>query len=571
MRPDLVTIPLPVISGSATVPSTADLLINGRQIFSQQIEAGPFEIPQVPMMSGAGNISLALTDALGRQVITTLPFYSSAALLAPGLQVFSAEAGAIRRNWGLLSNDYRTLAGTASYRRGLTPWLTVEAAAEATSGVAMLGDGVVVNVRNLLVLEMAYAASGGSERPGQKVSVGVQRAGNRLSVGASVAVSDAAFRDVAAVNGDPSPRLQLSMNANLALGQGGSIGIAFTEVDRDAPPNPVRLYLPPGRTPPEDTFLVNSAVYFRPSQHARAASLSYVAEAGGVSFFASGFHDFANKGSTGVLLGITIPINGRSSASASLGTSGRGAESQVQAQQAAVVPGDWGYQVYGDGANPARGFAQVQYQSPYALLSAGVDRTGGTPSVRLGGTGSVSLVDGALFASNAISDSFAVVDTGGLANVRVLQENRNVGVTDSAGRLLLTDLRSFGVNHLAIDPLDVAPDTTIPVTTRDVRPQDRSGIVVRFPVKVSHAALLRLADETGAPLPVGSTATLQATATTVPIGYDGEAYVPDLDQHNVLLVERPDGRRCRVAFDYRPVAGDIPRISPSPCRIRTSP
>jgi hypothetical protein len=47
------------------------------------------------------------------------------------------------------------------------------------------------------------------------------------------------------------------------------------------------------------------------------------------------------------------------------------------------------------------------------------------------------------------------------------------------------------------------------------------GVVVRFPVKISHGALLRLVDEAGAPLSVGSTATLRATDVTVPVGYDG--------------------------------------------------
>lgn len=100
LRPDLITFPLPSVSGSAAVPSTVDVLVNGTRLFSREIEAGPFTIPQLPVITGAGTISTTLTNALGRQVVTTLPFYATSLLLAPGLQSFSVQAGALRQNFG---------------------------------------------------------------------------------------------------------------------------------------------------------------------------------------------------------------------------------------------------------------------------------------------------------------------------------------------------------------------------------------------------------------------------------------------------------------------------------------
>ena len=92
-----------------------------------------------------------------------------------------------------------------------------------------------------------------------------------------------------------------------------------------------------------------------------------------------------------------------------------------------------------------------------------------------------------------------------------------------------------------------------------------TGVVVKFPIKLSHGALLRLVGESGEPIPLGSVARLLATGVAVPVGYDGEAYVEDLSSHNELAVERPDGRRCRVVFEYRPVQGDLPLIGPLRC------
>ena len=141
MRPDLITFPVPSVSGSAAVPSTVDVLVNGTTVRSGSVAPGPFEVPQVPVISGAGTVTTTVTDALGRQVTTELPFYASPTLLAPSLQTYSAEIGLVRRDWGTESNDYGDLAGAITYRRGLSTHLTVEGHAEYTDGLLMGGVG----------------------------------------------------------------------------------------------------------------------------------------------------------------------------------------------------------------------------------------------------------------------------------------------------------------------------------------------------------------------------------------------------------------------------------------------
>lgn len=78
--------------------------------------------------------------------------------------------------------------------------------------------------------------------------------------------------------------------------------------------------------------------------------------------------------------------------------------------------------------------------------------------------------------------------------------------------------------------------------------------------------MLKLVDAAGVAIPIGSTATLQASGAVMPVGYDGDAYVQDLGPHNDVTIERPDGRRCRVAFAYRPLPGDILLIGPMRCQ-----
>lgn len=117
-RPDLITFPLPTINSSVAVPSTVSVLADGNLVVTSQIDAGPFEIPQVPVVSGGGTITMTVTNALGQTESVTQPFYATSTLLAPGLKTYSVQAGLVRRNWGSVSNDYGKFAGSATYRRG---------------------------------------------------------------------------------------------------------------------------------------------------------------------------------------------------------------------------------------------------------------------------------------------------------------------------------------------------------------------------------------------------------------------------------------------------------------------
>jgi outer membrane usher protein len=421
--------------------------------------------------------------------------------------------------------------------------VTIEGSAEATPGMVMAGGGAVVNVGNLAALNAAVAGSTGSGGTGTQLSAGVQRVGRVFSLGASAILADRNFRDVAAMNGDPVPRQQINANGGLSLRTLGSVGIAYAGLDGDIPANPVELPI---------TSI----------QHAHILSASYSVQVHHMSIYATEFRDLANPSSGGLQVGLTIPFGRNSSVSVSGASDGSG---QVQVEKPAARIGDWGYQAYISAGDTQHEFIQGQYKSHLGLITAGVDVNGGETTLRLESQGALSLVDGGLFPSNTIYDSFAIVDTGPMAHVHVLQENCDVGSTNSAGRLLVPDMRSFDLNHITIEPTDIPPDATINDATREVRPQDRSGVVIRFPVKISHGALLQLVDEAGVSVPVGSTAKLRATGAIVPVGYDGDTYILDLEPKNEVEVELPDGRRCSVAFNYQPVSGEIPSIGPLRC------
>jgi len=561
-RPDLITFPLPTISSSVTTPSTIDVLVNGSRLMSKTIAAGPFEIPQLPVVTGAGTISMAVTNALGQQVITNMAFYASSELLAPEFQTFAIELGAVRRHWGEVSNDYGALAARASWRRGLSPRLTLELAGEATERAILAGSGIVLNVADFAIVNTAVSASTGGGHHGVQVRLGVQRLSPVLSFSASATLASRGYRDIAAANGEPVPSRQINGSIGLSLGHLGSIGLAYAQIDRhatngeDAPPFP---------RPIAATRQPADLIRTPPAQRTQIVTASYSVQLGPLMLYATGFHSVSSEKNSGVAVGLSIPLGRTASANAGAGTGPGGAYAQLQASRSATDIDDFGYQLFASTGAGTRAFAQIDYKAPWALVSGGVDHAGNQTNARLEARGALSFIDDAVFASNTIYDSFAIVDTDGLAGVSVLHENRLVGQTNAEGRFLVTDLQAFTINHLAIEPLDVPIDVTLDHDVRDVRPQDRTGVIVRFPTSVSRAALLRLVDGGGVAIPAGSTATLRGTGTVAPVGYDGETYLLDLEPTNIVDIVQPDGTGCSAGFDYVRVPGQIPVIGPLTC------
>ncbi|ONG46851.1 hypothetical protein BKE38_24865 [Pseudoroseomonas deserti] len=553
LRPDLVTFPVPVVTGSAAVPSTVDVLVNGVQQLSTTTGSGPFVVRQLPVITGAGEVAVRVRDALGRETTSTLPFYASSALLAPGLLTYSAELGWVRRDYGLVSDSYGPPVGIISGRYGLTSALTIEGHAEGGAELMMGGAGLVLGVGAIGSVSLSGAASqaraeDGGTLDGWQLGAGFERTTLGLSFGGSVTWASPGFADVAALDGADYPRRILRASASLPV-LGGALSFAYAEVKRDAGLRRRLRDRPALATLPDASIVTVS--YTR--------SLSER-----TSFYATGFTDLTGNSGEGFLFGLSFALGDRTTGAASASLDQGRSYGALQAQQAAVANGDLGWRAYASEGGIPRYLGELEYRGAAGRVLGGVDRLGGDTALRAEARGAISTVGGGVYLSNPVQNAFAVVETG-QAGIGVVQENRPVGATNARGRLLVPDLRAYEGNRLGIAPEDVPADAAVGDTTRMVTPRERAGVVVRFPVTRSAAARLRLVDAAGKPLPLGSIATPEGGAP-LPVGYDGEVFVTALQPRNRLTVALPEGGGCRVAFDFTPTPGELPLIGPLPCR-----
>jgi outer membrane usher protein len=174
VRPDLVTYPLPQFAGEAAVPSSVDLFINGYKSDSALLQPGPYTLTNVPFINGAGEAVVVTTDALGRQVSTTVPFYVTSTLLQKGLTDFSVAAGSLRREYTLKDFAYGPGVASGTFRYGYSDNLTLESHAEASSDLTLGGLGGNLRLGNFGVLNTAVSQSQFEGRGGQQMSLGYQ-------------------------------------------------------------------------------------------------------------------------------------------------------------------------------------------------------------------------------------------------------------------------------------------------------------------------------------------------------------------------------------------------------------
>ena len=137
---------------------------------------------------------------------------------------------------------------------------------------------------------------------------------------------------------------------------------------------------------------------------------------------------------------------------------------------------------------------------------------------------------------------------------------------DLFGFLTTNPNAEVGAIHPKAMPVILTAAEQIERSTLVVLPQDRSGVIVHFPVHSFQGALVRLTDEAGKPLPPGSRVTVEgATARPQEIGFGGEAFLTGLQAHNRVIAIQPDGQACHAKFDLHPKRHWLPKIGPIPC------
>lgn len=537
VRPDLVTYPLPAFSGQAAVPSTVDLFINGYRSSQANVQPGPWSLTNVPFVNGAGDAVITTTDAVGRRITTTLPFYVSSSLLKSGLSDYAFSAGAIRQNYGIKNFDYGAAAASGSYRYGMTDWLTLESHAEGSDSLAMGGVGGLLRVGSWGVVNGAVAQSQLDGQTGTQYSWGYQYNNRWFNLATQQTQRSRDFGNLALVgsragtdagNSYALSRRSAQYSASVSLNRFGSVGAAYIDITG-------------GR-----------------GDRTRLWNLSWSKNLwDNSSLYVSASRDQQEKSWTGAI-SLVIPFGEQGSAAISTERDQLGRDNQ-RLYVSRAMPSDggiawdasWANQS-GDSGDYRQG--SLRYRNNQIDTSVGFYGDDDNTTQWADLSGALVLMDSSLFIANEINDAFVLVKTN-YPDVTVRYENQSMGRTNQQGYLLVPSISSYYPAKYDIDTLDLPADMTTPRVEQRFAVKRQSGYLLNFPVEKLRSASVILHDAQGKPLPVSSLVQRPNHATEY-VGWDGIVWMEDLTASNPIQVVTPDGRRCDTEL---PIAGGQPQ------------
>jgi len=560
LQPGFVSVPQATLGGSAALPSAVDILVNGQQRMSQAVQPGAFEVTNVPLVSGAGEVNLVVRDLLGRETVVRQNYYSSPRILADGVSDYLFEAGRLRMGYGASTDDYGDLFGAATWRQGLGriaglgTALTVEGRAEWMRDRQAAGVEVAGLIGTWGVARAALAGSrstaGTVQQGGTHWSVGLERNGAGGGLQMLLEGFGRGFTQFAAVAGEAQPRQRMLLGAWAPLWGNASGAATWT---RQTSWNAA------------DVGVLGLTLNFSVFKN--------------MSLALSLGRQYGNQPGWRAGLALAMPLAGADGSSSHLSTSvdraGDGSLSATaNASQAAPAGPGLGWYLRASDRRSTALAGGVNYNTALAELSAEAEAgRDGHADLRLGARGSLGWAGGLAFASRPLGQgAFAVVQVGDQAGVPVLRSHQVVAYTNDRGLALVPGLLPYETNLIGIDTAELPLDADVRAMQLKLTPYARSAVVADFGLRRRRSALVELVLADGSPVPAGARVTLprqgaEIGAAPFLVARRGEVYLEGLQSDNDIEA-RWDGRRCvaRVQLDAAQ-QGTVPRIGPLACTV----
>ena len=534
-QPSFIATPLPALAGQASQPSTVDVYVDNVKRLSQPIAPGPFAIGNIPVISGQGEIRMVVTDVLGRQQVISESYIRASNLLRAGVSDFTYEAGTLRQNYGMKSNEYRSFFADATYRRGITNTFTVESRAETQIGTETAGLGVVYALLNVGVFTGGMAASMDAGRAGELLYTGYSRAQRSFGFATQMQMASEDFRQVGLDDGQKAPKLLFQAQVSKAVGSLGSVAAGYLRRD--------------GRTETNVQALTASV-----NMRMRRASLTV-----------GGTYSLLSPRPYGLTVSLVMPLGERTIAMASGDSSPTARDASVEVSRSIPLGPGYGYRVRTTDMDDQKQEAAFYYQNNSGFYGVEAAQQNGGTSVRLLERGSVVLLHRHLLISRWLNDSFGVVEVPNAKGVPVYVNNQVLAKTDRRGLALLPWLVAYSRNSVHLDDATLPSDVTVDLEERMVVPMARSAVFLRYQPASVGGAMLVLMTTGGQPVPRGATVTVNGNPAAYEVELRGEVFVIDIDYPAVVHAAW-EGGKCEVRIVKPPADTPVPRIGPLTCK-----
>lgn len=470
--------------------STVDVLINGQRFDTFQLDAGTYDLSNLPIQQGANDIQLLVRDSFGQQQIIDYNFFFEALPLPEGEEEYSLAIGVLSDTFGFQPDYTNELAATGFYRKALSQNLILGGAFQLSEDVQVLG-GTISAVPQFLpgVFDLEVAASHSNVGEGLAI-----RAGYRLQTGDGLDGSSQFAVNVDYESGGfatidnilPLGFDLLSVSASYSRSFGTD---TFVTVGGN--------YLSSGGATSED-YNVFAEVNYRLNERMR---LTAGVEYGSKRDFREAF---------GVRVGITMALGGRARATADY-------RSRLDNLRASISRGstndigsfgfDVGFSKFGDST---QGDLQLDYVSNRFNARADVSTSGNSfgglfddQRVRVQVGTSIAVADGTFGIGRPINDSFLLaashpaLEGQGVVTARTIARGNYYARSGALGAAVQGDLSPYNEQNIQFDAADPVDGFDVGDGTVLVDPPYKSGYRVTVGSAYFKSVIGVLTDEKG--------------------------------------------------------------------------
>ncbi len=516
------------VSGAVTTPSDVDIYSHGILVRKLRLPPGEFTLENIPLSAGLGDTEVLITDIYHNEQVFSESSYFSNRLLKSGLHEYNYAIGFIREDIGLESFSYSKPAVQAYHVFGFEDDFKGGYFFEATNKVISVGPTAIVAITGAGVVETALAVSRGGGESGFAGSLQYSFTSRHFSSNFSIKTLSREYSNISIEPSMDKPFFEFSGSFGFNKKKLGSLFVNYSTS---------RMYDGADRTN-------YSITHSRPLT--RRAGLLLIAS----TRQEDGAEDINE---VHLILNMSLGWNVHGNVNYKNSSSGNITNASIRKD----LPVGTGFGFIGE-LTELEGRVDkvggVSYQNDYGIYGAKYSERAGSDSYNLSLAGGVGYIDGSVFISRPLTDSFTKVNVGDLEGVRVYHYGHEVGETDKKGNLIIPRVRSYHDNRVEIEKSDIPLDYNVTKLVKYINPPPRSGSLLYFEVNKVQALMGRVYTFVdGKKVPVATspfTVTLKdGSVIEGLVGYNGEFYVENVPSGKFIVKVIHEGAERFAVID----------------------
>ena len=524
--PDFIYWNVPILNGSAALPSTVDLYINGVSQYQQQVTPGHYNLNTGANIQQAGEAQVVVEDILGNRTVQNFSVYVNSQLLKPGLNEYNVSLGKLRYDYDTVSDDYREFFSNVYFRRGITNNTTLGTNLVYSEDIQNLGILWTQALGKYALLDTMASSSHSDLGKGYTVGASISHSGKRMAYGFSAKYYSKDYQGLGYSDTFENPEYDSLVYLSIYdIPFINNLNINYIE----------RAYYPNSEITDSQLLSVGFS-----RRLGRKASITF-----------SSFKDFKDSDNDGAYVSLIYNFDDLKSAAFSyvLDDQAELSYSRSSLEQNGVD--------YSLGAIYQQDDNNVGFNAFTALkMSAGNlylshDENKDYRYSQADYQGALVWLDRKFAFTKYVDNAFALVNVNDIPDIEVYRALTPVGKTSKDGHIFVHNIVPYVNYELSFNQDQLDMYDSVPYSSKNLVAMDLRGYKIDFEVERTGLIVLHLLTPERKNFALGSELYLDPNSTDfVPIGSDGKAYLYGVKAGTYnLMLKTTGGKICHSKLE----------------------